>query len=101
MKITYDPTIDALQIIFSNAPVQESDQDKPDVILDYDTQGNIVSLEILNASKHVENVLILPISEFQKLLQDIRDLDEMVRRGGEKTRPLAKVKTSLKKSGLL
>jgi uncharacterized protein YuzE len=57
VKVTYDPEVDVLCILFSNASVEESDEDKPGVILDYDSQGNIVGLEILNASKHVENVL--------------------------------------------
>ncbi len=41
----------SLTIQLRNAPVEESDQDKPGVILDYDKDGNIVGLEILNASK--------------------------------------------------
>ncbi len=36
MKITYDPKVDVLRILFSNAPIEESDEDKPGVILDYD-----------------------------------------------------------------
>jgi len=45
----------ARPIVFSNAQIEESDEDKPDVILDYDKDGNIVGLEILDASKHMEN----------------------------------------------
>jgi uncharacterized protein YuzE len=53
MKVVYDPETDTLTIIFSDTPVAESDEDKPGVILDYDEAGNIVSLEILDASRHV------------------------------------------------
>ena len=49
-----EPT-ERLRILFRDVPVEESDEDKPGVILDYDKDGNIVGLEVLNASKRVEN----------------------------------------------
>jgi len=55
VRVTYDPEVDALRILLSNAPSEESDEDKPGVILDYDKDGNIVGLEILEASKRVSN----------------------------------------------
>lgn len=55
MKVTYDPEVDVLRIVLSSAPVEESDEEKPDVILDYDQDGNVVGLEILNASTRMEN----------------------------------------------
>ncbi len=53
MKVIYDRATDTLTIIFSDSPVTESDEDKPGVILDYDDLGNIVSMEILDASQRV------------------------------------------------
>jgi len=55
MKVIYDPEVDVLRILFSSAPIEESDEDKPGVILDYDKDGNIVGLEVLQASLRVEN----------------------------------------------
>ena len=53
MKVIYDRETDTLTIIFTESPVTESDEDKPGVILDYDDNGNLVSLEILDASRRV------------------------------------------------
>lgn len=54
MKATYDARTDTLSIILrADAAVAESDEDKPGVILDYDQEGNLVSLEILDASSRV------------------------------------------------
>jgi uncharacterized protein YuzE len=55
VKVTYDPEVDVLRIVFRDVAVEESDEDKPGVILDYDKDGNIVGLEVLNASHRVEN----------------------------------------------
>ena len=55
MKVTYDPQTDTLRVIFSGAPIEESDEDKPGLILDYDKEGRIVGLEVLDASKHMDN----------------------------------------------
>jgi YD repeat-containing protein len=55
VKVTYDPQVDVLRVVLSSAPVAESDEDKPGVILDYDEAGNVVGMEILDASKRVEN----------------------------------------------
>jgi uncharacterized protein YuzE len=55
MKIIYNPEIDLLRILFRSAPIEESDEDKPGVIIDYDKEGNIVGMEILDASKRMDN----------------------------------------------
>lgn len=43
MKITYNSEVDVLRILFSNVPIEESDEDKPGVILDYDKDGTTLS----------------------------------------------------------
>ena len=54
MKVTYDRKTDTLSVLLhDDVKVAESDEDKPGVILDYDEFGNIVSLEILDASTRV------------------------------------------------
>ncbi len=55
MKVSYDPEVDVLRILLSDAPIEESDEDKPGVILDYDKDGNVVGLEVLEASKRISN----------------------------------------------
>ena len=54
MKITYDTDSDTLRIILTDTTIDESDEDKPGVILDYDAAGNVVGMEILDASQRME-----------------------------------------------
>ncbi|MGG6241589.1 DUF2283 domain-containing protein [Nodosilinea sp. AN01ver1] len=65
MQAKYDSEVDVLRIRWSEAPIDESDEDKPGFILDYDKDGNIVGLEILNASKRIENIAQLAIQVSQ------------------------------------
>ena len=56
MKVMYDPSTNTLTVIFKEGvPVIESDEDKQGVILDYDAQGHLVSLEILDATTRVSD----------------------------------------------
>ena len=55
MKVSYDPETDVLRIRFSQKLIEESDEEKPGAILDYDAEGNIVGIEIFDASKRIEN----------------------------------------------
>ena len=53
MKVTYDPETDTLTIRLKEAHISESDELQEGIIADYDAKGNIVALEIFDASKRV------------------------------------------------
>ena len=55
MKVTYDQEVDILRIVLNDVDIEESDEDKPGVIIDYDDHGNVVGLEILDASTRIAN----------------------------------------------
>lgn len=55
MKGTYDPEGDVLRIVFRDILVEESDEDKPGVILDCAAGGELVGMEILNTSTRTDN----------------------------------------------
>jgi uncharacterized protein YuzE len=59
MKVVYDPRSDTLTVRFSDASVVESDEDKPGMILDYDQGGNLVGVEVLDASQRVTDARAL------------------------------------------
>ena len=50
MKIRYDPSMDALYIRLRDGEIDESDEVSRGVIMDYDEQGILMGIEILDAS---------------------------------------------------
>ena len=54
MKVSFDVRTDTLSVILKeDVAVVESDEDKPGIILDHDSEGDLVSFEILDASRRV------------------------------------------------
>ena len=53
MKVIYDSETDTLSLILAEAAVAESDELRDGLIIDYDQDGHIVSVELLDASEHV------------------------------------------------
>ena len=51
MNSSYDAEADVLCFRFSDAPIDEGDEPEPGVIVSFDASGNVVSVEILSASK--------------------------------------------------
>ncbi|MBN2209512.1 MAG: DUF2283 domain-containing protein [Candidatus Coatesbacteria bacterium] len=57
MKGIYDRETDTLTLIFRDVKVDESDEIRPGIIFDYDADGALVSVEILDASRNVSEPL--------------------------------------------
>ena len=55
MKVKYDPEADVLSIELSDEPVEDSDESKPGIIQDYGMSGNVVGIEVLDASTRMTN----------------------------------------------
>lgn len=55
MKITYDKSADAMYIRLSDNDVSITEQNSPGVIIDFDVEGNIVGIEIIELSKRTDN----------------------------------------------
>lgn len=68
MKLNYYPDTDSLYIDLSEKPSAESREISEGVVLDYDADGNLVGIDIDNASTKVQ----LKELSLQKLPSDIR-----------------------------
>jgi len=53
MRLKIDKESDALYLRLDESAVVESEQVKPGVVLDYDAQGRVVGIEMLNLSTRV------------------------------------------------
>lgn len=54
MKFTYYPDTDSLYIDLCSKPSVESREVSEGIVLDYDSEGNLVGIDIDNASKKIE-----------------------------------------------
>lgn len=54
MKVIYDKETDTLTIVLRAGKVAESDEARPGMILDYDKSGQLLSIELLDASEQVQ-----------------------------------------------
>jgi uncharacterized protein YuzE len=53
VRTIYDPKNDTLYVRLAEGEIVESEELRPDFIVDYDANGRIVALEVLSASKNV------------------------------------------------
>jgi len=59
MNIAYDPSVDILRLILDDSQIEESDEDVEGVIMDYNRDGKLVGIEILDASQRVDNPYVM------------------------------------------
>lgn len=53
MKVKYDREVDILYIRLTDKAIGESNEDYPGTIIDYDAEGMVVGIEVMNASKRM------------------------------------------------
>jgi uncharacterized protein YuzE len=54
MKIAYYPETDSMYIDLSSKESSDSTEVSPGIVLDYDAEGNLVGIDIDNASKKMD-----------------------------------------------
>jgi len=54
MKLNYYPDTDSLYIDLTSKPSTQSQEVSEGVVLDYDSEGNLVGIDIDNASKKLD-----------------------------------------------
>lgn len=55
MKIEYDQQADAMYIRLRAGTVAESDEVRPGVVFDFDTDGRVLGIEMLDVSQRTDN----------------------------------------------
>jgi uncharacterized protein YuzE len=59
MKSTYDPEVDAFYLYFGSSAVSESIEVRPGIVLDFDAEGRLLGIEVLDASKFLPKTVDL------------------------------------------
>ncbi|MHA6644237.1 DUF2283 domain-containing protein [Mesorhizobium sp. A623] len=57
-KFEYDPEANAAYIRFSSEKVLESEEVSDGIVLDYDTEGHIVGMEVLDARQNLPRTML-------------------------------------------
>ena len=55
MRIHYDPSADAMYLRLAEGIVADSDGVREGVVLDYDADGKVLGIEVLDFSKRADN----------------------------------------------
>jgi uncharacterized protein YuzE len=53
MRIRYDKEVDALYLRFDDSSVVESEEVKPGIVVDFNAEGQVVGVEVLDFKRQV------------------------------------------------
>jgi len=65
MRVRVDQKADAIYLNLTDRPIEDSEEVAEGIIVDYDTEGRIVGIEILDASKRTDDPAVLKQFNFE------------------------------------
>ena len=65
MRVRVDAGADAVYLNLTDRPIHESEEIAEGIVVDYDAQGRIVGIEILDASKRADDPAALKQFSFE------------------------------------
>ena len=63
MRITYDPEADVLYIVLREGEVYDSREENEDIRLEYDKNGQLIGIEIMNVKTNLITAIAKEISQ--------------------------------------
>src|SRR5688572_10455394 len=76
MYITHSPTANALYIKLNDHTVAQTTKVSDSVMLDFDAEGNLIGIELLDASDYVDNPTTIT---YEQLTVAVRPSEEAIR----------------------
>lgn len=65
MRVRVDQGADAVYLNLTDSPIKDSEEVADGIIVDYDNEGRIVGIEILDASKRTNDPAVLKQFSFE------------------------------------
>lgn len=65
MRVRVDHGADAVYVNLTDRPIKESEEVADGIVVDYDAEGRIVGVEILDASKRTDDPAVLRQFSFE------------------------------------
>jgi YD repeat-containing protein len=65
MRVRVDHGADAVYVNLTDRPIKESEEVADGIIVDYDAEGRLVGVEILDASKRTDDPAVLKQFSFE------------------------------------